>query len=61
VLHQDAGGTDRALPLALLPLLSYLCPNELELQALTGKPTDTQEQVSRQNQPDKPNCMHEHC
>jgi hypothetical protein len=46
VLRQDAGGTDRPLPSELLALLSYLCPNELELQAQTGKPTDTQEQVT---------------
>lgn len=46
VLLQDAGGTDRPLPQALLPSLSYLCPNELELQALTGKPTDTEQQVT---------------
>lgn len=43
---QDAGGTDRPLPPALLPLLTYLCPNELELQALTGSsPTGTHEEV----------------
>mgnify|MGYP001810018689 CR=1 FL=1 len=42
---QDVGGEDRPLPAALLPLLSYLAPNQPELQALTGMPTDTQEQV----------------
>lgn len=45
---QDAGGTDRPLPPALLPLLTYLCPNELELQVLSGgSPTGTQEEVGR--------------
>ncbi|WIA31306.1 hypothetical protein OEZ86_002208 [Tetradesmus obliquus] len=42
---QDVGGEERPLPAALLPLLSYLAPNQPELQALTGMPTDTQEQV----------------
>lgn len=42
---QDAGGSDSPLPADLLPLISYLAPNELELQALTGMPTDTHDQV----------------
>lgn len=47
---QDAGGADRRLPPALAPLVTYLCPNELELQALTGQPTRTHKQV-------KPCCV----
>jgi hypothetical protein len=43
--QQDAGGSDQPLPPALLHLVSYLCPNELELAALTGSSTDTLEQV----------------
>jgi sugar/nucleoside kinase (ribokinase family) len=43
--HQDVGGEERPLPAALLPLLSYLVPNEPELQQLTGMPTGTEEQV----------------
>jgi pyridoxal/pyridoxine/pyridoxamine kinase len=45
---QDAGGTDQPLDPALLPFVSYLCPNELELQALTGSNTQTQEEVGQQ-------------
>lgn len=48
---QDAGGTDRPLPPALLPLLTYLCPNELELQALSGgSATGTHKEVRRVDQ-----------
>lgn len=46
VCCQDAGGTDQPLDPALLPLVNYLCPNELELQALTGSSTHTQAEVS---------------
>jgi pyridoxal/pyridoxine/pyridoxamine kinase len=42
---QDAGGSDGPLPPELLRLVSYLCPNELELAALTGSSTETLEQV----------------
>jgi hypothetical protein len=44
--RQDVGGEARPLPGALLPLLTYVAPNELELQAITGGlPTDTEGQV----------------
>ncbi|KAF6255717.1 ribokinase/xylose isomerase [Scenedesmus sp. NREL 46B-D3] len=42
---QDVGGEDRPIPAALLPLLSYLVPNEPELQRLTGMATATEQQV----------------
>lgn len=43
---QDAGGTDRPLDPSLLQLVTYLCPNELELQALTGSSTQTHAEVT---------------
>lgn len=45
LLLQDVGGEARPLPASLLPLLSFLCPNELELRSLTGLTTDTEQQV----------------
>jgi hypothetical protein len=44
---QDAGGTDQLLDPFLLRFVSYLCPNELELQALTGSTTQTQGEVGK--------------
>jgi bifunctional ADP-heptose synthase (sugar kinase/adenylyltransferase) len=37
----DAGGEDRPLSAALLARTDYLCPNESELERLTGLVTDT--------------------
>lgn len=39
----DAGGSQDSLSPDLLALVDYICPNELELAALTGMPTDTDE------------------
>jgi ribokinase len=48
----DAGGEARPLSDALLPHLTFLCPNELELQSLTGgAPTDSLGQVGGWVQP----------
>lgn len=44
---QDAGGTDQPLDPALLPFVNCLCPNELELQAITSSTTQTHTEVSQ--------------
>lgn len=42
---QDVGGEDRPFSDKLLKNLTYICPNETELERLTGMPTATEEQV----------------
>jgi len=42
---QDVGGEDRPIASELLPLLSYLLPNETELARLSGMPTGTEAEV----------------
>ena len=42
---QDAGGEDRPCSLELMKLIDFFCPNEQELQRLTGRPTTTREDV----------------
>ncbi|GLE08353.1 hypothetical protein PINS_up019418 [Pythium insidiosum] len=39
----DCGGEDRAIPLDLLPLTTYICPNETELARLAGQSVNSQE------------------
>lgn len=41
----DMGGEDSPLPDELLPFLSFVCPNETELERLVGLPTKTNEEV----------------
>ena len=42
---QDVGGEERPISAALLSKLSYLCPNETELERIAGMPTATEEQI----------------
>ncbi|KAL6999685.1 ribokinase [Sarracenia purpurea var. burkii] len=42
----DAGGVDAPIPLELLNLVDILSPNESELARLTGKPTESFEQIT---------------
>ncbi|CAJ1408103.1 unnamed protein product [Effrenium voratum] len=42
---QDVGGEERDFSDAHLKRLTYICPNETELERLTGMPTSTQEEV----------------
>ncbi|KAF1315203.1 Ribokinase, partial [Globisporangium splendens] len=39
----DSGGEDRKIPDDVLPLITYLCPNETELARLTGKDVQSTE------------------
>mmetsp|Transcript_54013 Transcript_54013/g.126125 ORF Transcript_54013/g.126125 Transcript_54013/m.126125 type:complete len:391 (-) Transcript_54013:105-1277(-) len=42
---QDVGGEDRDFSDEQLSKLAYICPNETELERLTGMPTDSEEKV----------------
>lgn len=42
---QDVGGEDRPISAQLLSLIDFLCPNENELQRLTGMPVATREEA----------------
>eukprot|EP00434_Breviolum_minutum_P020863 symbB.v1.2.018403.t2/scaffold1435.1/size118962/8 len=42
---QDVGGEDRPISSDLLAVINFLCPNEGELQRLTGMPTSTRDEV----------------
>lgn len=43
----DAGGVDAPIPGELLSLVDIFSPNETELARLTGRPTETFEQISQ--------------
>jgi len=42
---QDVGGEDRPFSDTLLKRLTYICPNETELERLSGQPTATEAQI----------------
>jgi len=42
---QDVGGEERPFSDDLLRRLTYICPNETELERLTGMPTGTEQQI----------------
>mmetsp|Transcript_99849 Transcript_99849/g.251842 ORF Transcript_99849/g.251842 Transcript_99849/m.251842 type:complete len:275 (-) Transcript_99849:167-991(-) len=42
---QDVGGEERPFSDKILRRLTYICPNETELERLTGLPTGTEEQI----------------
>lgn len=44
-VFMDVGGEDGPLPPALLECIDFCCPNEAELQLLTGMPTETPQQI----------------
>ena len=47
---QDVGGEDRPIDNGLLKMIDYLCPNESELERLTGMPTSNEEEVCERMQ-----------